>query len=288
MNEKEKLKSDYKNTPPLRFIKDKFFSSEHKNLFENKQQMFHLQYALQLLWCADVVWIDNMRFSKSRIQELIIEELTAEDLVKVVQQYKLTYKNPWETSLIILIVLINRLISPDVDKNKYEIMKIKNSSSISFAGKYYEAYCNKKLKDNFDKCVQGNFFPLPKSIFEFDLSAEEIALYAYLMHIEDRKSFTCIAKYSTIGKALKMSNNTVAKYLKSLNSKGFISMYQTIVQGKSGRVQNGCMRIRIEPLRPFLDRQKEREEAEFYRSLVRAQVQRDIENYEKKRKSKEN
>lgn len=55
MNEKEKLKFDYKNTPPLRFIKDKFFGSEHKNLFENKKQMFHLQYALQLLWCADVV-----------------------------------------------------------------------------------------------------------------------------------------------------------------------------------------------------------------------------------------
>ena len=123
MNEKERLKSDYQNTPPLRFIKDKFFSSEHKNLFENKKQMFHLQYALQLLWCADVIWIENMRFSKSRIQELIIEELTADDLARVVHQYRLTYKNPWETSLIILIVLINRLISPDVDKNKYEIKK---------------------------------------------------------------------------------------------------------------------------------------------------------------------
>ena len=282
MNEKERLKSDYKNTPPLRFIKDKFFGSENKNLFENKKQMFHLQYALQLLWSADVVWIENMRFSKSRIQELIIEELTADDLARVVHQYRLTYKNPWETSLIILIILINRLISPDVDKNKYEIMKIKNSSSISFAGKYYEAYCNKKLKDNFDKCVQGNFFPLPKSIFEFDLCAEEIALYAYLMHIEDRKSFTCIAKYSTIGKALKMSNNTVAKYLKSLKSKGFISMYQTIVQGKSGRVQNGCMRTRIKPLQPLIDKQKEREEAEFYKGIAKARVQKNIENHDKK------
>ena len=86
MNEKERLKSDYKNTPPLRFIKDKFFSSEHKNLFENKKQMFHLQYALQLLWCADVVWIENMRFSKSRMQKLIVEELTADDLARVVHQ----------------------------------------------------------------------------------------------------------------------------------------------------------------------------------------------------------
>lgn len=63
----------------------------------------------------------------------------------------------------------------------------------------------KKLKDNFDTYAQGNFFPLPKAVFNFDLCAEEIALYAYLMHIEDRKTFTCIAKYSTIGAALKMS-----------------------------------------------------------------------------------
>ena len=123
-----------------------------------------------------------------------------------------------------LIVLINRLWFSDREENKYEVMRIKNASSISFAGKHYQAYCNKKLKDNFDTYAQGNFFPLPKAVFNFDLCAEEIALYAYLMHIEDRKTFTCIAKYSTIGAALKMSNNTVAKYLKLLESRGFISM----------------------------------------------------------------
>ena len=106
------------------------------------------------------------------------------------------------------------------------------------------------------------------------------------MHIEDLKTFTCIAKYSTIGAALKMSNNTVAKYLKSLEREGFISMYQTTVQSKTGRVQNGCMKITIEPLQPLLDRQKEHEEAEFYRSLARAQAQRDIENYDRKHNRK--
>jgi len=225
VTDKEKLKSYYKYKPPLRFIKNKFFGTEHENLYEDKIQILYLQYAVQLLWGAEVVWIEDVRLSRSRVQDLVI-----------------------------LVVLINRLWFSDREENKYEVMRIKNASSISFAGKHYQAYCNKKLKDNFNTYAQGNFFPLPKAVFNFDLCAEEIALYAYLMHIEDRKTFTCIAKYSTIGAALKMSNNTVAKYLKSLERKGFISMYQTMVQSKTGRVQNGCMKITIEPLQPLLDR----------------------------------
>ncbi len=282
MTEKEKLKSYYKHQPPIRFIRNKFFCAELEKLYEDKMQIICLQYAVQLLWVAEVVWIEDTRLTKSRVQDLIIDELTVDDLLKVVREYQLTYKNPWELSLVILIVLTNRLWFPDKVENKYEVMRIKNASSISFAGKHYQAYCNKKLKDNFDTYAQGNFFPLPKAVFGFDLCAEEIALYAYLMHIEDRKTFTCIAKYSTIGAALKMSNNTVAKYLKYLECKGFISMYQTTVQSKTGRVQNGCMKITVEPLQPLLDRQKEREEAEFYASLARAQAQRNIENYDKK------
>lgn len=282
MTEKEKLKSYYKHQPPIRFIRNKFFCAELEKLYEDKMQIICLQYAVQLLWVAEVVWIEDTRLTKSRVQDLIIDELCVDDLLKVVREYQLTYKNPWELSLVILIVLINRLWFPDREENKYEVMRIKNASSISFAGKHYQAYCRKKLKDNFDTYAQGNFFPLPKAVFGFDLCAEEIALYAYLMHIEDRKTFTCIAKYSTIGAALKMSNNTVAKYLKSLERKGFISMYQTTVQSKTGRVQNGCMKITVEPLQPLIDRQREREEADFYASLARAQAQRNIENYDKK------
>jgi len=181
VTDREKLKSYYKYKPPLRFIKNKFFGTEYENLFEYKIQILYLQYALQLLWVAEVVWIEDLRLGRSRVQDLIIDELTAEDLVKVVRQYQLTYKNPWEQALVVLIVLVNRLWFPDREENKYDVMRIKNASSISFAGKHYQAYCNKKLKDNFDTYAQGNFFPLPKAVFGFGLCAEEIALYAYLI-----------------------------------------------------------------------------------------------------------
>ena len=35
---------------------------------------------------------------------------------------------------------------------------------------------------------QGNYFVLPNEIFNMDLSAGEIALYAFLMRMEDRET----------------------------------------------------------------------------------------------------
>ena len=53
---------------------------------------------------------------------------------------------------------------------------------------------------------QGNYFMLPNEIFNMDLSAGEIALYAFLMRMEDRKTFTCYPAFKTIGNALHMRN----------------------------------------------------------------------------------
>ena len=58
----------------------------------------------------------------------------------------------------------------------------------------------------------GNYFPLPKAIFRLNLSAGEIAVYAFLMYCEDRKTFRCHPSYTTIGDATGMSKSTVKKY----------------------------------------------------------------------------
>ena len=57
-----------------------------------------------------------------------------------------------------------------------------------------------------------NFFPLPNAIFSLGLSIGELAVYAYLMYCEDRKSHQCWLSYKTIGQAVGMSRNTVQKY----------------------------------------------------------------------------
>lgn len=102
---------------------------------------------------------------------------------------------------------------------------------------------------NFQKRdIPGEYFPLPKAIFNLDLSTGEIAVYAFLMYCEDRKTFQCHPSYATIGKATGMSKNTVKKYVESLEKKGFIRTEQTKVKTKDGRVHNGSLlRLRIKP-----------------------------------------
>ena len=62
-----------------------------------------------------------------------------------------------------------------------------------------------------------NYSPLPNEVFYLGLSYGAIAVYGYLMHIEDRKTFQSYAGYNTIGRAVKMSANTVRKYVSELD-----------------------------------------------------------------------
>ena len=109
----------------------------------------------------------------------------------------------------------------------------------------------------------GDFFPLPKSIFRLGLDAGEIAIYAYLMYCEDRKTFQCHPSYATIGSAVGMSNNTVKKYVDSLERKGFIFTEPTMVKTRDGRAHNGSLLYTIEPIKLI-------EEAYFEKQLARA------------------
>ena len=69
---------------------------------------------------------------------------------------------------------------------------------------------------------------LPNEIFNMDLNAGEIALYAFLMRMEDRKTYTCYPAFKTIGEALKMgSKNTVMKYVRLLEEKELIKTEHT-------------------------------------------------------------
>ncbi len=70
--------------------------------------------------------------------------------------------------------------------------------------------------------LTGSYFPLPNEIFMLELTSGEIAVYSYLLFLEDRKTFQCYPSYKNIGKAVKMSKNTVRKYVADLESKKLI------------------------------------------------------------------
>ena len=129
------------------------------------------------------------------------------------------------------------------------------------------------------------YFPLPNEIFSLGLNAPEIAVLAYLMYREDRRTFTCHPSYQTIGRALKLSKNTVAKYVRSLEEKRLIrTQYTTFM--KDGKCVNGNLEYRILPVREaaalHMDRQMRKLQAE-------AQVRKNkkkLEQYDRRHKKK--
>ena len=130
----------------------------------------------------------------------------------------------------------------------------------------YNYNYNSNRRDN-----PGDYFPLPKSIFRLGLDSGEIAVYAFLMYCEDRKTFKCHPSYSTIGDALNMSKNTVKKYVDSLERKGFIFTEHTTVRTRDGRVHNGNLEYTLQPI-------KEIEEAYFERQLREAEAKMRAQN----------
>lgn len=83
-----------------------------------------------------------------------------------------------------------------------------------------------------------NFFPMPNAIFDLGLTAEEIAVYAFLMSCEDRRTYTCYPSYKIIGNAIGKSKNTVIKYVGMLEEKGLISKHKTFVITDDGKAWN--------------------------------------------------
>lgn len=98
------------------------------------------------------------------------------------------------------------------------------------------------------KSALKNYFPLPNEIFSLGLYSGEISVYAYLMYLEDRKNIQCHPSYKTIGRALKMSRNTVRKYVKGLEEKRLILTEPSSVTLKSGKKQNGNLIYTVLPI----------------------------------------
>ena len=118
---------------------------------------------------------------------------------------------------------------------------------------------------------------MPNEIYNLGLNTREIALYGYLLFREDRKTYECYCKVSTIGKALNMkSRNTVMKTINSLIDKGFITVENTIVQSKKGRLQNGCLRFHVRPIeeaiRSYHEHEMERLRRENAEERLRARI----------------
>ena len=117
-----------------------------------------------------------------------------------------------------------------------------------------------------------DYFPMPNEIFSLGLSCGEIAVYAYLMRCEERETFQCHPSYRTIGGALHMSENTVRKYVASLERCGLICTEPTQIITKSGLKRNGSLRYSILPIQNAVDLFHSRQMEQLEITAARQQV----------------
>ena len=131
-----------------------------------------------------------------------------------------------------------------------------------------------------------HYFPLPNEIFCLGLSAGEIAVYAYLMFCEDRKTFQCHPSYKTIGSAVGLSKNTVKKHIDGLVAKQLITIEPTTVITKKGQKHNGTLLYTIRPIQEAVNHCYERQLAHCHAELNRQKVLKKLENFDRIQGSK--
>lgn len=127
-----------------------------------------------------------------------------------------------------------------------------------------------------------NYFMLPNEIFNLKLCSGEIAVYAYLLYCEDRKTFTCYPSHKTIGKAIGMSRNTVKKYVDSLIEKRLITAEPTSVFTRNGEKRNGNLRYTIRPIGEVLEQYYERQLIRLHEDTQRQAALKKLAEYDRK------
>lgn len=94
--------------------------------------------------------------------------------------------------------------------------------------------------------MNGNFFMMPKAIFDLGLSMGAVATYAYLMRSENRERYQCWPSMRKIGKHIGKTRKSVMAYVRELEEKQLIYSEHTTVTGKDGIPRNGnlCYTLR--------------------------------------------
>ena len=121
-----------------------------------------------------------------------------------------------------------------------------------------------------------NFFPLPNEIFSLGLSPGELVVYSYLIFREDRRTFQCWPSYRRIGKAVRMSVNTVRKYVAALEEKGLIVTEPTSVTTKKGQKRNGSLLYTIRPIKEAVELHNQRLLRQLEETAERMRVARKL------------
>ena len=127
-----------------------------------------------------------------------------------------------------------------------------------------------------------NSFPVPNDIFTLELLPGELAVYLYLVRCESRKTHQCWPSYRTIGEAVKMSENTVRKYVCALADKGLIYTENTSVVTRDGLKRNGNLLYTIQPFQDALEEHRRHQLDELELAAEKQRAVKQLEEYDRR------
>ena len=123
-------------------------------------------------------------------------------------------------------------------------------------------------------------YSIPNEIMILGISAGALAVYNYLLYVEDRKTYQCYPSYKTIGKALKIkSKGTVAKYVRELEDKCLIYTEPTEVILKDGKKRNGNLKYTIRPIQDAIEHYHHEQMKNVNEVAARAKAQKMLDEY---------
>ena len=126
-------------------------------------------------------------------------------------------------------------------------------------------------------------YSIPNEIMILGLSVGALAVYNYLLYVEDRKTYQCYPSYKTIGKALKIkSKGTVAKYVRELEDKCLIYTEPTEVILKDGKKRNGNLKYTIRPIQDAIEHYHYEQMKNVNEVAARAKAQKMLDDYNRK------
>lgn len=129
------------------------------------------------------------------------------------------------------------------------------------------------------------YFPLPNEIFDLELSAGALAVYSYLLRIEDRQTYQCHPSYQTIGRAVSMSPNTVRKYVAELVERGLVTTEHTSIITRDGRKQNGSLLYTILPIQFSIQQFYEQKLAKLDKECEQERLRKRFEAFQQEQKT---
>lgn len=118
----------------------------------------------------------------------------------------------------------------------------------------------------------GRFFTMPDEVFHLGIGHGALAVYAYLLCCEDRRTHQCHPSYNTISSAVGLAVNTVMKHTNKLAERRFITVERTTYMDVNGMKWNGNNLYTLLPIQEAVGAFYQRQSDRLEQSVKQQQV----------------